>query len=122
MRLIREITSEEENFRTVPNGPFVTFKRDPVQPEPIGTIVLIPHRIVGYDPDCDGSLMARLELVSHGEEFDPVDDEILNAPKEVAARYAGVSTNHGLYPDSGFVVTPDELKEMFEAAAAKGGK
>jgi len=64
MRPTRSVTAEEENFRLepipgVPNARMI--KRDPVKPEPEGTIVLVPFRVTGYDPDCDGSLMARME-------------------------------------------------------------
>jgi hypothetical protein len=61
MRLLREITAEEENFRIERRGMFNVIKRDPVEPEPVGTIVLLPFEITGYDQDCDGSLMARME-------------------------------------------------------------
>ena len=68
MRWPREITAEEENFRVVPhpesNGSTQVIRRDPVKPEPEGTIVLLAYRITGYDRDCDGSLMARLEQIS----------------------------------------------------------
>lgn len=102
MRKIREITSEEENFRTIPFAPgCLTTKRNPIQPEPIGTIVLLPFRITGYDQDCDGSLMARLGSIG-------LDDF-----KEI-----GWETSHiGLYPDSGFVVTEKELKELLRSVA-----
>lgn len=64
MRRIREITAEEENFRgeAIAPGAFMV-RRDPVEPEPVGTIVLLPFRVTGYDQDCDGSLMARLESI-----------------------------------------------------------
>lgn len=53
----------------VPNGPFLSPKRDSIEPEPVGTIILKPFRVVGYDKDCDGSLMARLENIDKdGEE------------------------------------------------------
>lgn len=70
MRPARDITAEEENFRTEPMFPgdparsgIAVIKRDPVEPEPVGTIILRPFRITGYDKDCDGSLMARLEAI-----------------------------------------------------------
>ena len=63
MRPIREITAEEENFRIerYKDADFGFIKRDPVEPEPVGTVILLPFRIAGYDKDCDGSLMARME-------------------------------------------------------------
>jgi len=99
MRKIREITSKEENFRVVPLAPgAVTTKCDPIQPEPIGTIILIPFKIIGYDQDCDGSLMARLGSLGL--------DDIKNT---------GWETSHiGLYPDSGFVVSKKELSELIK--------
>lgn len=70
MRPARYISAEEENFRTEPMFPgddefarIEVLKRDPVEPEPVGSIVLKAFRIVEYDQDCDGSLMARLENV-----------------------------------------------------------
>lgn len=59
MRPANKITAESENFRL--EGGFI--KRDPVEPEPVGTIVLKVFRVTGYDSDCDGSLMARMENI-----------------------------------------------------------
>lgn len=92
LRPVREITSEEENFRIVNAHPvdsmsFKTIKRDPVEPEPVGTYVVMCFRVTGYDPDCDGSLMARLEQVDY------------------EGRSTGWSVDHiGLYPSSNLVV------------------
>ena len=57
MRFIREITSKEENFRvepltTTPEVIAKVIRRDFVEPEPVGTIVLFPFRITGYGRDC----------------------------------------------------------------------
>ena len=96
MRPVKEITAEVENFRI--EKCFV--KRDPVKPEPEGTIILVPFRITGYDPGCDGSLMARLEAIDKDGEA------------------TGWTTNcHGLYPSTDLVVTPEELKALFGANA-----
>ena len=101
MRKIREITSEEENFRAEPFAKkHFMVKRDSIQPEPIGTIILIPFKIIGYDQDCDGSLMARLTSVNL-DYFDEAGWEVKNI---------------GLYPNSGFVMTKKELKELAEKA------
>lgn len=100
MRPVKEITAAEENFRTepVPGAAFDVIKRDSVKPEPEGTIILVPFRITGYDPDCDGSLMARLEAIDKDGEA------------------TGWETNcHGLYPSTNLVVTPEELKALFGA-------
>ena len=105
MRPVKEITAAEENFRTEPFYKTVTsegriVKRDPVKPEPEGTIILVPFRITGYDADCDGSLMARLEAIDKDGET------------------TGWETNcHGLYPTTDLVVTPEELKSLFGANA-----
>lgn len=98
MRPVKEITAAEENFRTesVPGAPFVVIKRDPVKPEPEGTIILLPFRITSYDQNCDGSLMARLEAINKDGES------------------TGHTINcHGLYPSTDLVVTPEELKALF---------
>lgn len=103
MRPIRKITAEEENFRMVPFLPeqpdrFVTPKRDPVEPEPVGTILLLPFRITGYDQDCDGSLMGRLEnLYLHKDRLDSSGWDVRR-----------ISVSDGL------VVTESELIEMLD--------
>ena len=103
MRPIRNITAEEENFRMVDKGWCSVIRRDPVEPEPIGTIVMKPFRIIGYDKDCDGSLMAVLEhLTTYGED-----------PLEIGESGWDVR-NIGLYQDSlDFVVTEDELITIY---------
>lgn len=98
LKPVRKITAEEENFRTEPfaAGPgynIHTSRRDPVEPVPVGTYVVMVFRVTGYDPDCDGSLMARLEQVDrHGE-------------------CTGWTPSHlGLYPDTDLTIDrPDEL-------------
>lgn len=100
MRTVREITSEEENFRLEPlaGTRIAMIKRDPVEPEPVGTIVLMAFRVTGYDKDCDGSLMARLEHID--SEMEPSGWE----PNAI-----------GLYPGSELVVTESEWRAMFAA-------
>lgn len=97
MRRIREITAEEENFRTEEVHPGMVFvKREPIKPEPEGTIILVPFRVTGYDPDCDGSLLARLAAIQ-------IDD----------FSATGWKLNYiGLYPSSGIVVTETELHDL----------
>lgn len=98
MRPVREISAEEENFRIEPH-PFLNaevVKRDPVEPEPVGTIVLLAFQIMGYDRDCDGSLMARLERI------DKTGDST-----------GWVSTAIGLYPNNSLVVTQEEWEGLF---------
>jgi hypothetical protein len=99
MRPVREITADEENFRLEPidgcsNAGCI--RRDPVKPEPEGTIILKAFRITGYDQDCDGSLMARLEAI------DQKGDTTGWQPKNI-----------GLYPSTELVVSLEELQEMF---------
>lgn len=100
MRPVRKITDEEEGHRFVPVAGLanvITSKRNPVEPEPVGTIVLMAFRVTGYTPDCDGSLMAKLDHINKdGDESGWSPDSI------------------GLYPESELVVTPKELKALFE--------
>lgn len=109
LRPVREITAEEENFRIQPT--FVVgqhtiggIKRDGVEPEPVGTYVVMVFRVTGYDPDCDGSLMARLEQVDrHGQTtgWEP--------------------THLGLYPDTDLVVDdPETLWRLSERSDNHG--
>lgn len=98
MRKVREITAEAENFRVERH----VIKRDPVEPEPVGTIVLLAFRVVGYDPDCDGSLMAR--LVNIDEQGDTT-----------GWRPNGI----GLYPDTALVTTAEEWRQLHAQKAAK---
>lgn len=113
MRFPKEITSREENFRVEGVSDNIgVVRRDPVEVEPIGTVILWPVRVVGFDQDCDGSLMPRMEVLDldeiRGGLEDP--DPVLAAPG--GGRYASVVTNFGLYPSSGFVVTEEELRDM----------
>ncbi len=99
MRPVRQITPEEENWRSVPlvGTRFITSQKDPVEPEPVGTIILKAFRITGYDQDCDGSLMARLAAVDKDGNATGWTEKCI-----------------GLYPDTAAVVTPEELKALFE--------
>jgi hypothetical protein len=120
MRFPRDITAEEENFRIENAGGRIGFiKRDPVEVEPVGTIMLWPMRVVGFDPDCDGSLMARWEVLSLDEIKAGLDepDPVYAGPG--GGRYAGIITNFGIYPCSGFVVTEEEVREMIRGVSAE---
>lgn len=97
MRPVREITAEEENFRFQQIGRFEVIKRDPVKPEPEGTIVLMAFRVTGYSPDCDGSLMAKLEHIGKDGEATGWEPDSI-----------------GLYPDCEVVCTLDEFRAMFD--------
>lgn len=99
MKKIREITAEEENFRLehIPGMPGSgQVKRDAVEPVPVGTVIAMSFRVVGYDKDCDGSLMARLECLD-------IDGETTGwSPKCI-----------GLYENTGVVLDdPEELKRL----------
>lgn len=103
LRPVREITAEEENFRTVPffKAPGIdahTSRRDPVEPESVGTIILMAFRVTGYDPDCDGSLMARLEAIDKDGEPGGWEPNCI-----------------GLYPHSELVVEGN-LSELWDPA------
>lgn len=124
MRKVREITSKEENFRVEPSdiNPNIQFiKRDPIETEPIGTLLLMPMRVVGYDKDCDGSLMARLEMIDLDEikeGLGPIDPEYQLSLNE-ARNYSGLLTHMGLYPSTGFVVTREEIIKLMENSKAE---
>lgn len=96
MRPVREI-DELENARMVNLGGFEVLRRDPIEPEPVGTIVLIPFRVTRYRKDCDGSLIACLEEVDKNGEI------------------TGAELNDvGLSPHTSLVVTEDELRGLFD--------
>ena len=99
MRPVREITAEEENLRIVRFAPGMeTLTRDPVEPEPVGSIVLMAFRVTGYRPDCDGSLMAELEHIDKdGEATGWTENSI------------------GLYPNTDLVVTAEEWRDLFNS-------
>ena len=64
MRPLKDV-SKEENFRPQVIGPgMVTTMRTPVEPEPVGSIVLVPFRITGYEVDDNGNCKALLEQVN----------------------------------------------------------
>jgi len=98
MRPAKEITAEKENLRIDSTSYcFNMLKRDPVEPEPKGTIILMAFRIDDYIQDCDGSLMASLTHLSKNlEETGWCPDRLR------------------IYPDTCLVVDKDELKELFK--------
>lgn len=115
MRRIREVTAEEENFRLEGVQGCKVIRRDPVEAEPVGTVILVPMRVMGYDRDCDGSLMARLEQLGLDEIEDEPDPELLACRTAGEfERYAGCSAHRGLYPTTGIVVTADDIARLLE--------
>lgn len=103
IRKLPEITAEQENFRLEPlaSGPgfnAMMTKRDPVEPVPVGTYIAKVFRVIGYDQDCDGSLMARLENVS--QDGEPTGWE---------------PTHLGMYPETNVVLDgPSDLHDLIE--------
>jgi len=127
MRFIKKLSWEEEGRRLVERDPvrlpgMISFKVDPVEVEPIGTIILTPLMVVGWDEDCDGSLMARLEPLNLDEET-LLDEK--PAPKYATcslheARMFSLLTHWGLTPSTGFVVTAQELVDMIRELKQAG--
>jgi hypothetical protein len=101
VKLVPEIPADRENARIEPlaMGPgfnTVTVRRDPVEPVPVGTIIAFAFRVTGYDPDCDGSLMVRLEHIDFDGEPTGWDVNAL-----------------GLYPSDAVVLDdPAELRRL----------
>ena len=102
MRKVRSVTAEEENFRTEPfvGNNMRIVRRDFVKPEPEGTIILMAFKITGYDQDCDGSAMARLDNIDFNGDAT-----------------GATLTHYGLYPESDLVVTLDELKSLIKGVS-----
>lgn len=96
MRRVRNI-EKEENFRIETLKGFEVIRRDSIEPETIGTIILTAFRITGYDKDCDGSLMARLEHIDKNGEPTGWDVNCI-----------------GLYPDTELVISKEELLDLFK--------
>jgi len=97
MRFPREVTAKQEDFRVeeLKGTPAGTVRRGLVKPEPEGTFVLKPFRIAGYDRDCDGSALARL---------DAIDWE----GRATGAEMKGI----GLHPGNAFVISELELRNL----------
>jgi hypothetical protein len=113
VRLPRAISAQEENFRLEPAGGGIGFvRRDPIEPEPVGTIILVPMRIIGYDQDFDGGLLARFEQLSLDELDEDIDEEYKGLPPGEVEKYAGISIFHGIYPSTGIVATPEEIRAL----------
>ena len=96
MRRVTDV-SKIDNARIEARDGFAVLRRDPIEPEPVGTIVLLPFRVTGYDRDCDRSLMARLE---------GIDGDGIATGWNV--NRVGIA--------NGVVVTLDELKALGESS------
>ena len=102
MRPVRDV-SKEENYRVQVIGPGMTETvREPVEPEPVSTLVLLPFRVVGYDTRRDGTCTARLEHI--------------NADGSATGGEAGGIT---LRPTSALVVAEEEMPGLFESGQAE---
>jgi hypothetical protein len=99
MRPIKEITSKQENFRIEQKkgSPFRVARVDFIEPEPVGTIILMAFRITGYDRDCDGSAMVRAEHINKDGDCSGWDIDSI-----------------GLNSDSELVVGSEELPSLFK--------
>ncbi len=98
MRPLKDV-SKEENFRPQVIGPgMVTTMRTPVEPEPVGSIVLVPFRVTGYEVDDNGNCKARLEQVNAKGDTNGWKPE---------ARW--------LQSQDALVVEQDELQELFQS-------
>lgn len=91
MRKVTDV-SEQENFRLKDGICRVDF----IEPEPIGTIILVPFVITGYSQDCDGSALAEIAAVDRCGETTGW-------------------TEHNISPDSRLVVSKEELAELFKS-------
>jgi hypothetical protein len=103
IRRFPEIGAEQENFRLeqLPGLNMHRIRRDPVEPVPVGTHIAKIFRITGYDPDCDGSLMARLEEVDRDGKSTGWEPDCI-----------------GLFPETAVTLdTPGDLHAVSEAVA-----
>lgn len=105
--MLRTFERPDENDRVVPLFPdgkmaqMSTVKRDFVPTVPVGSYVVMVARVTGYDPDCDGSAMARLEFVDRN------------------AKPNGWRTDSiGLYPESDLLV--DHPNDLWRVASQEG--
>ena len=105
MRPVRDV-SKEENYRVQVIGPGMTETvREPVEPEPVGSLVLLPFRVVGYDTQRDGTCTARLEHV--------------NTDGSATGAYFSEASGIALRPTSALVVAEEEMPGLFESGEAE---
>ncbi len=105
MRPLTDISNRENAKAVDLDTNIMTVRVDYVEPEPVGTIVLMPFRIVGYTKDYDGSALASLEPLYYDDDTgelladaDPVPDQFIN-------------------PNVAIVATEAELVTLFKPAA-----
>ena len=70
--------------------------REPFEPEPVGTLVLVPFRISGYDTKKDGTCTAHLEHI-HTD----------------GNTAGGEASDISLRPTSALVVSEGEVSKLF---------
>ena len=97
MRPVRDV-SKEENYRVQVIGPGMT---ETVR-EPVGTLLLLPFRVVGYDTQGDGSCTARLEHINTD-----------------GSATGGQASGMALRPTSALVVAEEEIPGLFETCDAE---
>lgn len=102
MRPVRDV-SKEENYRVQVIGPGMTETvREPVEPEPVGSLVLLPFRVVGYDTQDDGTCTARLEHINTD-----------------GSATGGQASGIALRPASALVLAEGEIDSLFESEEAE---
>jgi len=99
MRPLTDI-SDRENAKVIDLGQqMMTIHVNYVEPEPVGTIVLMPFRITGYTQDYDGSALTSLEPLFYDEDTgkleadaDPTPYQFINKNVAIVASEAEVLT------------------------------
>ena len=105
MRPVRDV-SKEENYRVQVIGPGMTETvRESVEPEPVGTLVLLPFRVVGYDTQRDGTCTARLEHINTD-----------------GSATGGEASGIALRPTSALVVAEEEIPRLFAESGEPEGQ
>lgn len=105
MRPVRDV-SKEENYRVQVIGPGMTETvREPVEPEPVGTLVLLPFRVAGYDTQRDGTCTARLEHINTD-----------------GSATGGEASDIALRPTSALVVAEEEISGLFTGGEEPEGQ
>ena len=101
-RPVRDV-SQEEHSRVPVMGPGMPETvREPVEPEPAGTLLLLPFRVVGYDTQGDGTCTARLEHIN-----------------TAGSTTGGQANGIALRPPSARVVAAAEIAGLFETGDGK---